>query len=107
MSEPIENIEQLKPCPFCGAPGQYYSELTTRPMAICTNPKCDGALYEIEIWQSRPIEDALRGEIVRLREACEGGLKIAREYAAFGLDGFEEEYRQLRDVVEPPTEVKP
>ena len=66
---------ELKPCPFCGGKAkciEYYGLFHV----ICCDcyiagrdrPSIDGA---IEAWNTRPIEDALKAENARFREALE------------------------------------
>ena len=52
--------EKLKQCPFCGGEAELcYSEVDT----FCR--KCN-VMQETELWNTRPIEDALRLRIARL-----------------------------------------
>lgn len=61
--------EELKACPFCGCEEVSLSEIMPN-MVLCSNIDCYFyAVYTpVMIWQSRPIEDELRAEIVRLKE---------------------------------------
>ena len=57
--------EKLKQCPFCGGEAELcYSEVDT----FCR--KCN-VLQETELWNTRPIEDALRLRIAELEEENE------------------------------------
>ena len=61
--------EELRPCPFCGGEAELcYSEVDT----FCR--KCN-VMQETELWNTRPIEDALRLRIAEL----EAELKITDE----------------------------
>ena len=52
--------EKLKQCPFCGGEAELcYSEVDT----FCR--KCN-VMQETELWNTRPIEDALRLRIAEL-----------------------------------------
>ena len=53
-------MSDLKPCPFCGGEAELcYSEVDT----FCR--KCN-VMQETELWNTRPIEDALRLRIAEL-----------------------------------------
>ena len=57
--------EKLKQCPFCGGEAELcYSEVDT----FCR--KCN-VMQETELWNTRPIEDALRLRIARLEAEIE------------------------------------
>jgi len=63
-------MSELKPCPFCGGEAELcYSEVDT----FCR--KCN-VMQETELWNTRPIEDALRKRIAELE---------AKHKVAFGL----------------------
>lgn len=52
--------EELRPCPFCGGEAELcYSEVDT----FCR--KCN-VMQETELWNTRPIEDALNKRIAEL-----------------------------------------
>ena len=56
-------MSELKPCPFCGGEAELcYSEVDT----FCR--KCN-VMQETELWNARPIEDALRLRIAELEAA--------------------------------------
>ena len=62
-------MSELKPCPFCGGEAELcYSEVDT----FCR--KCN-VIQETEMWNTRPIEDALNARIAEL----EAELKITDE----------------------------
>ena len=53
-------MNELKPCPFCGGEAELcYSEVDT----FCR--KCN-VMQETELWNTRPIEDALNARIAEL-----------------------------------------
>ena len=61
---------ELKPCPFCGK--NELRQLGVLKKVQCINESCDHAFKNPMLpiaWQTRPIEDALRAENERLREA--------------------------------------
>ena len=56
-------MSELKPCPFCGGEAELcYSEVDT----FCR--KCN-VMQETELWNTRPIEDALNKRIAELEAA--------------------------------------
>ena len=58
-------MSELKPCPFCGGEAELcYSEVDT----FCR--KCN-VMQETELWNTRPIEDALRLRIAELEAEIE------------------------------------
>ena len=58
-------MSDLKPCPFCGGEAELcYSEVDT----FCR--KCN-VMQETELWNTRPIEDALRLRIAELEAEIE------------------------------------
>jgi hypothetical protein len=52
-----------KPCPFCGRDPQSYSD----PFYPATYLYCCCSRIRSETWNTRPIEDALRAEVERLK----------------------------------------
>lgn len=84
-------MSELKPCPFCGNETIYDVAIETNRAAVrCT--KCghgiNGAPPEAvyKLWNTRPIEDALRAELAQARDA----LKQIRELAKYDLDHEED-----------------
>ena len=64
---------ELKACPFCGSDGAR-NQLEDVDMVGCVNPTCicsEMSWTSTNDWNTRPIEDALRSENQRLREALE------------------------------------
>lgn len=63
-------METLKPCPFCGAEADTktlaYGQIVTR----CPSVNCIAFddWKDVESWNSRPIEDALRAKIEAAEE---------------------------------------
>ncbi|NIR30241.1 MAG: hypothetical protein GWN84_13210, partial [Gammaproteobacteria bacterium] len=70
--------EELRPCPFCGGPGEHREVDEGDHRIVCED--C-GAMCETmgdasgaaRAWQGRPVEDELRVEVERLREALRLG----------------------------------
>lgn len=62
-------IVKPEPCPFCGCewPEKYFNG--ARDMASC--PSCCGE-WPAELWNRRPLEDALRAELARLQHPTAG-----------------------------------
>ena len=76
--------EELKPCPFCGGEAELcYSEVDT----FCR--KCN-VMQETELWNTRPIEDALNKRIAELEALVERLIEAGNELEA-GLDEYWEE----------------
>ena len=58
-------MSELKPCPFCGLEAQTYSD-GNYTVVYCNCINCDPIDWDgvnPEIWNTRPIEDALRAEL--------------------------------------------
>lgn len=65
-------VDELKPCPFCGGT-EFDSDNDTGSNDesyfewwYCV--KCGHKFYDRALWNSRPIEDALRKENIELKE---------------------------------------
>lgn len=67
--------DKLKPCPFCG--GKAVSDTLQNESTVqCVNPDCDvianvsgfGCDVDIDIWNTRPIEDELSARIADLEQ---------------------------------------
>ncbi len=64
--------EKLKPCPFCGQPGRKMYTDQVGCLSFCINgDPSDNDLPCVEVWNTRPVEDALKAENDRLRKALE------------------------------------
>lgn len=66
--------DELKPCPFCGKS----PHINFANNVWCVNPLCfmgdgddDGTFAPRDLWNTRPVEDALRRELAAAREAIE------------------------------------
>ena len=78
--------EELRPCPFCGGEAELcYSEVDT----FCR--KCN-VLQETELWNTRPIEDALRLRIAELEAEIECEMRVFKDGNAwcFVLPDFQD-----------------
>lgn len=62
-------MDEFKPCPFCDVAPEV-----TRGIAHCHS--CESDVF-IDDWQDRPIEDALRAEIERLKHEVFIAEKVA------------------------------
>lgn len=74
-------MSELKPCPFCGGEAELcYSEVDT----FCR--KCN-VMQETELWNTRPIEDALRLRIAELEALVERLIEAGNWLNAMHEDG--------------------
>jgi len=87
----MSDENELPKCPFCGGEASYTDAVgigvTTNRYGLCScaDTQClpEKIIFKVEKWRTRPIEDALRAEIERLKEAIR-----ASEFAdTGGLDG--------------------
>ena len=91
-------MEERKTCPFCG------KLPTGNDLIMCHNDKCPLGYYgwkhamSLDAWQTRPIEDALRAELERLREEI-ARLKAELERAQARIAELEEQNTQRRQHV--------
>lgn len=78
-------MTELKPCPFCGELPEVIKEEYQE--CQCVTPGCPMYVYvcKFERWNTRPIEDALRAEVKRLRAEI---LAVAPFLAAHGVEGY-------------------
>jgi len=100
--------DELKPCPFCGAPAKIYGPNRNNGalyVAWCTNTSsCDAGATgygdtpeeATEQWNTRPVEDALRAENVILLNA----LRVERANTAAAIQGMSERFAVLDDATE-------
>jgi hypothetical protein len=80
--------EKLKSCPFCGSEAGIPTNLDGTPVdyeitdCSCKNDDCLLAGYwtPIKIWQTRPIEDALRLRIAELEAKNERYIKLIQDW---------------------------
>jgi hypothetical protein len=70
--------EELKRCPVCSHPGEMY-----RKNVRCSDVECFLHYIRMPVneWQKRPIEDALRAENERMRDALKE-IQHAVDYSA-------------------------
>jgi hypothetical protein len=102
-------MSELKPCPFCGEEiySEFYSHRTEEFDGHCTNKKCvlygkDFLFFNTSKWNSRPIEDQLRAENERLREALKKiyRLYVQEEYHLTALKMAKVAKQALKEVKE-------
>ena len=91
--------EELKPCPFCGSEAKV-DDIIGR-YAYCPNADChlwrlEGEEIEIDEWQSRPIEYALRKQLDMAVEALE---KIKRAWTDNGSMHLYEAMKEASDAL--------
>jgi len=63
--------EELKPCPFCGTDIILEGSLSDGEWYICDYCGAESGGDGVNGWNTRPIEDTLRAENERLREALQ------------------------------------
>lgn len=100
-------MTKLKSCPFCGGEAVMIGEDDGMYQVIC--PNCNGTIDDFynekevaaEKWNTRPIEDDLREENRKLREALEKYAK-GKNYIGVSSDGtlfeFEETAYGLEEM---------
>lgn len=70
MTNLFGNIEQLRTCPFCGKLPIYVSMNGYPANGVTAWVRCEysmtGEVYTIGAWNTRPVEDALQSEVIRL-----------------------------------------
>ena len=72
-------MNELRPCPFCGSKAEPYI-LPANTGTCCSDQACNlhHLFFEIETWNTRPIEDHLHKQLEVAMEALEifeSGLK--------------------------------
>lgn len=85
--------EELKPCPFCGAPA--ISDGDTQILIQCSKDCCDGVL--IEEWQARATEQQQAARIAELEAASSEREAFIDQMFAVGIK-VTEERDQLKAV---------
>lgn len=94
--------DELKLCPFCGQPARFLESILNRGGVSCSNHECISWIRTTpEIWNARPVEDALRAENERLREVEDKALEQSEYIQTHGLTEYElalkdAEIKQLR-----------
>jgi hypothetical protein len=115
MSEPIENIEQLRPCPFCGKAHPVYKyapiigykpegQPINGQWRDCVSMRDHGDRFDVATWQTRPIEDALRADLAAAKAEYLSAAQLVAEMhaAAVGhatgpVRGLVEDVLDIRD----------
>mgnify|MGYP001483007570 CR=1 FL=1 len=72
-------MSEIKPCPYCGKlaakcePSHYIYHEAFSVICLCGTGSryAESAEKAIEIWNTRPIEDALRAELVKTQKALD------------------------------------
>lgn len=62
---------KIEKCPFCGSPAEFTSE--SKEFVRCSKGlQCptEGAVFALEDWNIRPVEDALRAALAEIVELC-------------------------------------
>ena len=109
MNDYSVNEIELKPCPFCGSPAKHNEDKKNEGYwyVDCTECDCnmleEGWISADELWNRRPIEDALRAQVEALQEqlaearvalewyadiANYPGTSDARQYQSFVVSGI-------------------
>ena len=90
-----EELNPCKPCPFCGEkPTMIMSEGPFYHLVQCSNYECvagkpGGEWTTPEVWNTRPIEDALRARLEAAREDHKGVERVIGWEEAAGVDVVE------------------
>jgi hypothetical protein len=102
----------LKRCPFCGEDSAHVRVYAQGCEVVCDNPDCDDMEdanwtreHAIEMWNSRPIEDALQVKVDALTDVSRHAdkfitalLNICPDYDSALSQGAAEGVRQLEDA---------
>jgi hypothetical protein len=90
MTEQVE----LRPCPFCGTPAY-----TDGGLAWCPSPECymEDANMPINIWNTRPLEDALRRQLEDCTDIIQGLLTCLPDSPHENDESWEWCWNELRD----------
>lgn len=107
----------LKPCPFCNASARLFRQLVGDRISrepqretwavSCNGPACSGGLIFVSFnteedavgfWNTRPIEDALRADLVKAREELEI-TKETLEAACEVVKAEEAKVEKLREAI--------
>lgn len=97
-------MDELKPCPFCGksAAGFIDPEFPENIFIGCEHcdsvgEPCQTEEGAIRAWNTRPIEDALRTENQRLREAGDAMFEVLTR-AEHALETAESDFMEIQEV---------
>jgi hypothetical protein len=76
--------EELKPCPFCRSEAHRYYPIMQHDdteFYCCSNDDCIEPVLIKELWNTRPLEDALRKQLEEITRSRDGWEKDALVYA--------------------------
>jgi hypothetical protein len=86
--------EELKPCPFCGSVEHVDVSFIDQEQVGCF--AC-AVFADSDLWQSRPIEDALRAELAAAKKQVEQSVNAAETVAILDDKLMSRQLRQLGD----------
>lgn len=81
-------MEDLKPCPFCGKTDKLEKEMFLDLVGWLYRVKCNrcpntepimGSMEDaVKLWNTRPVEDALKAEVERLKEELDAQKSVSK-----------------------------
>lgn len=98
-------MTNLQPCPFCGQHHLWTYRSTYAPddqrfVKCAIDPQEDDGCVSgvnVNLWNTRPIEDALRAENQRLREAGDAMFEVLTR-AEHALEIAESDFMEIQEV---------